>query len=58
MINAKDKKKNSENSNKCVFCESDDTAEHLFECPILRGLTQGEIKAINLEIVDNMQELR
>ena len=37
---------------------SDDTIEHLLECPILRRLTQEEMKAINLETVDNMQEVR
>ena len=55
MINVKDNYKNREIDAKC---ESDDTTEHLFECPILRRLTQEEMKAINLETVDNMQELR
>ena len=37
---------------------SEDTTEHLFECSILQRLTQEEMKAINLETVDNMPELR
>ena len=50
--------KNSEITTKCEFCESDDTTEHLFECPILQRLTQEEMKAKNVLSVDNMQELR
>ena len=55
MINVMDNHKYSEIDTKC---ESDDTTEHLFECPILQRLTQEERKAINLQTVDNMQELR
>ena len=55
MINVKDNYQNREIDTKC---ESEDTAEHLFECSILQRLTQEEMKAINLETVDNMQELR
>ena len=58
MINVKDNYKNSVINAKCEFCESDNTTEHLFECVILQRLTQEEMKAINLESVDNMQELR
>ena len=36
----------------------DNTTEHLFECPILQRLTQEEMKAINFESVDSMQQLR
>ena len=53
MINVKDNYKNSDIDTKC-----EDTTEHLLECPILQRLTQEEMKAINLETVDNMQELR
>ena len=35
MINVKDNFENSEINTKCEFCESDDTTEHLSECPIL-----------------------
>ena len=58
MINVKDNYKNSEINTKCVFCESDDTTEHLFQCPMLQRLTNEGKKTINLETVDNMQELR
>ena len=58
MINVKDNYKNSEINTKCEFCESDNTTEHLFECPILQRLIQEEMIAINLESADNMQELR
>ena len=58
MINVKDNHKNMEIDTKCQFCESEDTTEHLFECSRLQRLTQEEMKAINLETVDNMQELR
>ena len=54
MINFKDDYKNRKIYTKC---ESEDTTEHLFECSILQRLTQEEMKAINLETVDNMQEL-
>ena len=55
MINDKDNYKNRENDTKCEICESEDATEHLFECPMLQRLTQEEMKAINLETVDNMQ---
>ena len=58
MINVTGNYKNSVINTKCEFSESDDTTEYLFECPILQGLIQEKIKAINLESVDNMQELR
>ena len=58
MINAKDIYKSSEINTKCEFCESDDTTEYLFEFSILKRLAQEEMKAINLESVDNIQELR
>ena len=58
MINVMDNYKNSYINIKCEFCESDNTTEHLFECPILWRLTQEEMKAINLETVDNMHEVR
>ena len=43
---------------KCELCESEDTTEHLSECSMLHRLTQEDMKALNLEMVDNMQELR
>ena len=43
---------------KCQFSEIDDTTEHLFEHAICQRLTQEEMKAIDLESVDNMRELR
>ena len=49
---------NSEINTKCEFYESDNTTQHLSECPILRRQTQEEMKAINLETVDSMQEIR
>ena len=52
-----DNHKNREIDTKCEFCDSEDTTEHLLECYILQRLTQEEMKAINLETVDNMQEL-
>ena len=55
MINVKDNYKNSEIDTKCELCESEDTTEHLLECPILQRLTQEEMNVINLETVDNMQ---
>ena len=58
MTNFKDNYKNSEINAKCEFCESDNTTEHLFKYPIIRRLTKEDMKAINLELVDNMQELR
>ena len=58
MINVKDNYKNSEIDTKCEFSESEDTTEHLLECSILKRMTQEEMKALNFEIVDNMQELR
>ena len=58
MINVQDNYKNSVINTKCEFRESDDTTEHLFKYPIIRRLTKEEMKAINLESVDNMQELR
>ena len=58
IINVKDNYEKGKINTKCEFCESDDTTEQLFECPILRRLTQEEIKAINLESVDNVQQLR
>ena len=58
MVNVKDTYKNSEISTKCELGEIVDTTEHLFECPILRRLTQEEMKVINLESVGNMQEIR
>ena len=58
MINDTDNYNNSEIDTKCVFCESDNTTEHLFDRPILLRLTHEEMKAINLETVNNMQELK
>ena len=58
MINVKDNYKNNEIITKCEFCESYNTTEHLSVCPILQRLTNDEMKAINLESVDSMQELR
>ena len=58
MIHFNDNYKSSEINTKCELCESDDTTEHLCECPILWRLTQEEMKAINLESVDNVQEVR
>ena len=58
MINVRDNYKNSNIDTKCEFYESDSTTENLFECPMLKRLTQEEMKGINLETVDNMQELR
>ena len=58
MINVVDNYKNSENDTKCEFSESEGTTENLFECPILQRLTQEEMKAINLNTVDNMQVIR
>ena len=58
MINVKDNYKSSAINTKFEFYESNDTTEHLFECAILLRLTQEEMKAINFESVDNMQELR
>ena len=54
MINANDNYKNSGNNTKYKFCESDDNTEHWFECPIHQRLTKEEMKAIDLESVDNM----
>ena len=56
MINVKNYK-NNETNTKFECCESDDTVEHLFACSILQRQTQEDMKAINLESVDNMQEL-
>ena len=47
MMNVKDNYKNSKFNTKCDFFESDDTTEHLFECPIFGILTQEEMKSIN-----------
>ena len=58
MINVKENYKNSEINTKCEFCESDDTTEHLLECPILQRLTREEMTVINIESVDNIQEIR
>ena len=58
MINVKDNYKNSVINIKCDICQSDDTTEYSFDCAMLQRLTQEEIKAINLESVDNMQELK
>ena len=58
MIGIKDNYKNREIDPKCELCENVDTSEHLSECSILQRLTQEEMKAKNLETVDNMQELR
>ena len=53
MIEVKDNPQKIEINNKCEFSESEDTADHLFQ-----RLTQEEMKAIDLESVDNMQEIR
>ena len=42
---------------KCEYHESDNTTEHFLKCPIFQKLIKEEMKAINLESVDNMQEL-
>ena len=58
MINVKDNYKNSEIYTKCEFIESEYTTEHLFECSVLQRLIQEEVKVINFDTVDNMQEIR
>ena len=58
IIYAKDNCLDSAGSIKCQLCESDDTTEHLFECAALQRLTQDEMKEVNLESVDSMQELK
>ena len=58
MINVEVNYQSNEINTKRELCESYDTTEHLFQCPILQRLTQEEMKAINLETVDNMQEVR
>ena len=58
MITVKDNYKNSEIDTKCEFCESENTTEHLFECSIFQRLAQEEMKATNLETVDDKREVR